>query len=477
MEEHKEGERAKYQPVPAVTSLGDDFFDVVSSASYPPYTLRFRNQRWAERVGLGELSEEAWMQHFAEFQPLPDNLPKPLALRYHGHQFRNYNPQLGDGRGFLFAQLRDSEDGRILDLGTKGTGKTPWSRGGDGCLTLKGGVREILATEMLEALGVNTSKTFSVVETTASLVRYDEPSPTRACFLVRLGHSHLRIGTFQRYAYEEREDCLKKLVEYTIENHLSFLQDEADQPLALFREVVARSASLCASWMAAGFVHGVLNTDNINILGESFDYGPYRFLPHYDPRFTAAYFDDYGLYAFGRQPSAVFWNLQQLALSLRLITEGEGLVKALEDYEPRFHEAMCRFFCQRLGVKPQGEEADDALLAAAYGFLASVKIPYDQFFFDWYGGEGSASRAKESPEAAVYQGEAFTRFRDQLQSYEATEPLRLSQPYFQSPRPCSLLIDEIEAIWKPIAEEDDWGLFYQKVDAIRERAAVFGVSL
>jgi uncharacterized protein YdiU (UPF0061 family) len=146
----------------------------------------------------------------------------------------------------------------------------------------------------------------------------------------------------------------------------------------------------------------------------------------------------------------------------------------LEDYEPRFHEAMHRFFCQRLGVKPLGEEADDALLSAAYGFLASVKIPYDQFFFDWYGGEVSASRAEESPEASAYQGEAFISFREQLQRYEAMEPSRLSQPYFQRSRPCSLLIDEIEAIWKPIEEEDDWGLFYQKVDAIRERAKVFG---
>ena len=128
-------------------------------------------------------------------------MPEPLALRYHGHQFRVYNPEIGDGRGFLYAQLRDGLD-RLLDLATKGSGTTPYSRRGDGRLTLKGGVREILATEMLEALGVNTSKSFSLIETGEELMRGDEPSPTRSAVLVRLSHSHIRIGTFQRMAAE-----------------------------------------------------------------------------------------------------------------------------------------------------------------------------------------------------------------------------------------------------------------------------------
>src|SRR5690606_19132224 len=129
-------------------------------------------------VGLEALDDAEWISHFGGFRPLPDNLERPLALRYHGHQFRVYNPEIGDGRGFLFAQIRDGA-GRLLDLGTKGSGVTPYSRQGDGRLTLKGAVREVLATEMLEALGVYTSKTFSVVETGEQLWRGDEPSPTR----------------------------------------------------------------------------------------------------------------------------------------------------------------------------------------------------------------------------------------------------------------------------------------------------------
>jgi uncharacterized protein YdiU (UPF0061 family) len=194
-----------YKPDPVFARLGRGdgapFYDAVAAAAFPQHILRYRNQRWAGKAGLGGLSDAAWISHFGRFEPLPDNLERPLAVRYHGHQFRSYNPDIGDGRGFLFAQLRDGQ-GRLLDLGTKGSGKTPYSRFGDGRLTLKGGVREVLATEMLEALGVYTSKSFSLIETGEDLVRNDEPSPTRSSVLVRLSHSHVRFGVFQRLAYE-----------------------------------------------------------------------------------------------------------------------------------------------------------------------------------------------------------------------------------------------------------------------------------
>ena len=176
---------APYRPDQAILRLGETFYDPVDPADFPQTILRFRNDRWAAAVGLGALDDEAWLRHFGRFEPLEGNLPRPLALRYHGHQFRVYNPDIGDGRGFLYAQMRDAH-GRLLDLGTKGSGQTPYSRFGDGRLTLKGGVREVLATEMLEALGVDTSKSFSLVETGEALERNDEPSPTRSSVLVRL---------------------------------------------------------------------------------------------------------------------------------------------------------------------------------------------------------------------------------------------------------------------------------------------------
>ena len=199
-----------YRPEPRFFDLGADYADAVQAADFPQTILRFRNDRAAAEVGLEGLSEAEWIAAFKRFEPLPGQ-PGPIAMRYHGHQFRHYNPDLGDGRGFLAAQMRaqatsdrvasDSAQGRLLDLGTKGTGQTPWSRGGDGRLTLKGGVREVLAATMLEAQGVPTSRAFSLIETGEALERGDEPSPTRSAVLVRLSHSHVRFGTFQRAAY------------------------------------------------------------------------------------------------------------------------------------------------------------------------------------------------------------------------------------------------------------------------------------
>ena len=204
-----------YRPDPRILELGPAFYDPVAAAEFPKHVERFFNARWAERVGLGELGPEERIAHFGRFEALPRNLEQPLALRYHGHQFRHYNPNLGDGRGFLFAQLRDDR-GRLLDLATKGSGQTPWSRRADGRLTLKGGVREVLATEMLEALGVNTSKSFALVETGEELWRGDEPSPTRSAVLTRLGHGHIRIGSFQRLAFLEEVEAIETLVRYCL---------------------------------------------------------------------------------------------------------------------------------------------------------------------------------------------------------------------------------------------------------------------
>ncbi|WP_044250095.1 protein adenylyltransferase SelO family protein [Chondromyces apiculatus] len=469
-----------YRPDPRIRALQEGFFDAVKAATFPEHLLRFRNQRWATRVGLGDLTDDAWVQHFTRFEPLPGNLEQPLALRYHGHQFGVYNPALGDGRGFLFAQLRDAgaspqdpERDRLLDLGTKGSGRTPWSRGGDGRLTLKGGVREVLATEMLEALGVYTSKTFSLVETGESLYRGDEPSPTRSSVLVRLSHSHIRFGSFQRHAHLGHVDRLGALLDFAVEHYLPGARERSGPlPLAFLHEVTLRAAALCASLMTAGFVHGVLNTDNMNITGECFDYGPYRFLPTLDPTFTAAYFDHEGLYAFGRQPRTFVWNLARLAEALTPLCPDTALAPALREFQPAFLEAMRQGFLRRLGVASNGADDDAALLDAADAFLQESQIGYDRFFFDWYGGLSSTARARQSPEARTYAGTHATQLQRALERHAPTHPERLEAPYFQGSAPCSLLIDEIESIWQGIAERDDWSAFHAKVDQIRAFGAL-----
>jgi uncharacterized protein YdiU (UPF0061 family) len=458
--------------------LGPDFYDVVRPAEFPQHILRYRNQRWAERVGLGSLTDEEWIDHLGRFAPLPGSFEQPLALRYHGHQFRTYNPHLGDGRGFLFAQLHDVQDGRLLDLGTKGSGQTPWSRHADGRLTLKGGVREILATEMLEALGVETSKSFSLIETGEELERGDEPSPTRSSVLVRLSHSHIRIGTFQRLLYLDETANLRKLLDYTIRTYMpeTWRDDEADRAPAFLEEVCRRVARMGAQWMAAGFVHGVLNTDNINVTGESFDYGPWRFLPVYEPGFTAAYFDETGLYAFGRQPDTLLWNLFRLAECLLPLAQQSSLEQALTIFEPALHREFPSAILRRLGLQSRGFEQDGALAKALWTFLHESKAPFEQTFFDWYGGLLSVHRAEQSPSANFYAQPSFQPVRAALGTFDPAPQLQLDHPYFAGPTPCTMLIDEVEALWAPIAAEDDWSSFQAKLAEIRSMAEAYGAE-
>jgi uncharacterized protein YdiU (UPF0061 family) len=267
-------------------------------------------------------------------------------------------------------------------------------------LTLKGGVREVLAAEMLEAQGVPTSRAFSLIETGEALQRNDEPSPTRSAVLVRLSHSHIRFGTFQRHAYMERADNIARLVEHCIEAYFPHLAGEADGAAAMLKEIVQRTARLASRWMAAGFVHGVLNTDNMVVTGESFDYGPWRFLPRNDPNFTAAYFDQTGLYSFGRQPEAAFWNLQQLASCLTLVSESEPLVEALNGFNAAYRDGLRDAMLARLGVISQGDEADVALVNAAFRALqvGGDRLRWEPFFFDWFcGDEGRALAGVRAP--------------------------------------------------------------------------------
>jgi uncharacterized protein YdiU (UPF0061 family) len=458
----------RFKPRTTHAELGEGYFDKVRAASFPEHILRYRNQRAAASVGLDGLTDAEWVSHFGKFEPLPGSFSEPLALRYHGHQFQTYNPDLGDGRGFLFAQLEDLDDGRLMDLGTKGSGRTPWSRGGDGRLTLKGGVREVLATAMLEALGVNTSKSLSLIETCEELQRGDEPSPTRSSVLVRLSHGHTRIGSFQRLSYLKEEERLRGLLDHSVRAYYPELWVEGDNGraakfLAAVSENVAETG---ARWIAAGFVHGVLNTDNINITGESFDYGPWRFLPTYDPAFTAAYFDEWGLYAFGKQPDTLAWNLTRLAEVLLPLGEHAEMEAALNRFWPAFQRSIWQAMLERLGLQSLGVEADSALVAEAFSALHVTQAPYEQFFFDWRGGD--EARAFASPSVEHYRSEAFEKLRGLIAAHPRAANANLDHPYFKRERPRTMLIDEMEALWAPIAEADNWRPLYEALGEIEE---------
>ncbi len=376
---------------PSIEGLGPDYWDVVEADAFPRTTLRFRNDDLLRQLGIdpaavGDADLEAAYGRFEARTPL-------LALRYHGYQFGTYNPFLGDGRGFLYGQLRDVR-GDLQDLGTKGSGTTPWSRGGDGRLTLKGGVREIIASEALHRLGVTTSRTLTLVETGEQLYRADEPSPTRSSVMVRLARTHLRFGSCERLLHLRQPQALDRLLRHVVAVYYPAIAvahpaagpaGPEPQLLAFYAELVERVARLAAEWMAAGFTHGVLNTDNMSLAGESFDYGPFAFLETWDPGFTAAYFDHSGLYAYGRQPLICHHNLRLLQEPLALLLPRAELEARLERFAPAYDAHYRSRLLRRLGFDgPAGMLLEGCELVdpvpLTLQLLAGWPVAYGRFF-------------------------------------------------------------------------------------------------
>ena len=470
---------ARFIPKNNHFSLSEKMFSRVSPADFPKCVIRYQNSAWARRLGFEKwLDDDAeWINRFGRFQAIEGSIEAPLALAYHGHQFGVYNPDIGDGRGFLYAQIEDPVDGRLLDFGTKGSGQTLYSRTADGRLTLKGAVREILATEMLDALGVNTSKTFSIIETGEALQRHDEPSPTRSAVMVRLNHGHIRIGSFQRLAYMQDVDMLEQLLRYAAKTYYPHELDAraptAELAAGFVTAVGRKMADLTASWMAAGFVHGVLNTDNYNISGESFDYGPWRFLPELTPSFTAAYFDHQGRYAYGRQPEASFWALCRLADSLIDLSDLEAMQTAVTGFQHRMQDAMITALCRRLGIDPDWIEAP-MMAEALFKAMRESACGFELVFFDWFGGE--AAHAQKGKRKALYESLTWQHASDLLANAPMAKGVDPDHAYFQDDDPQTMLIDEVEAIWAPIAERDDWSVLSAKINQIHRMASGYGLS-
>jgi len=470
---------------PSLEGLGPDYWDVVEAAGFPLTRLRFRNDDLLVQLGLdpaaiADQDLEAAYGRFEARTPL-------LALRYHGHQFGSYNPFLGDGRGFLYGQLRDRHGG-LQDLGTKGSGTTPWSRGGDGRLTLKGGVREVIASEALHRLGVTTSRTLSLVETGEDLWRGDEPSPTRSSVMVRMASTHLRFGSCERLLHRREPAALERLLRHVVATyypHIAAAHPEgpggSSEPalLAFYGELVVRVARLAAEWMAAGFTHGVLNTDNMSLAGESFDYGPFAFLEGWDPGFTAAYFDHSGLYAYGQQPLICHHNLRLLQEPLAMLLPRAELAARLERFAPAYDTHYSARLMRRLGfdalaLAAMGPGAPD-LVPLTLQLLAAWPVDYGQFF------AALADRIErgglpQDPEqlspfvaaAVAPPREAWQAWRDawwaassclssERQATIATTLRRWNLP--EPPvRSC------IERIWAFIDERDDWQPLHDWLD-------------
>jgi uncharacterized protein YdiU (UPF0061 family) len=344
-------------------------------------------------------------------------------------------------------------------------------------MTLQGGVREVVASAWLRACGVPGCAILALIETGETLHREDEPPPVRGGVLTRLQHSHVRIGTFQRHAYEGRKDRIAALMDHAIEAYYPALEDiPADsRPAAFLDRVVAANADLAAAWMAAGYVHGVLNSDNMTVTGESFDYGPWRALPVYAPAFTAAYFDEYGLYAYGRQAEATVWNLSRLGECLMQIAPDLApLQAAIDRFQPLYAEALASRICRRLGVKPAGKDADLVLLRALFLFLGERLPSFEGALFDLFGGPASEARIAASPRSRHYRGEAWEALRALVFAREPDRPERLATAYFQASDPVTVTIDVVRGVWGAIAEQDDWdalGALLRRIDAMEAATA------
>ncbi|MDY7015259.1 MAG: YdiU family protein [Cyanobacteriota bacterium] len=455
---------------PALENLGGDYYDIVAAAEFPQHHLRFRNDRLLPLLGLDR--DRVKDDHFIEAFGFFESVRPFLALRYHGYQFGQYNPELGDGRGFLYGQTR-GVDGYLYDFGTKGSGVTPYSRMADGRLTLKGGVREVLAAEALHQLGVTTSRCLSLIETGEELWRGDEPSPTRASVMVRFNRSHIRFGTFERLHYFQRADLIAKLLDHVIDVYYPQVDSRSPEKYILFyAELVERVAQLAAQWMVAGFCHAVLNTDNMSITGESFDYGPYAFIPTYNLGFTAAYFDYSGRYCYGNQPGICKLNLELLQVALRMVADKSELEARLSQFPEYYYAAYRQLMVQKLGFVELPEPEAEELVGHTVRLLKETQVGYHAFFAEL--AELFDPQWREDPEN-VLQGASFSLFEwEQWRKFyyqllndlsrEEMEKVR-DRLHFHNPK-TALLRPIIEEVWDAIAQEDNWQPFYDLLNRI-----------
>ena len=321
----------------------------------------------------------------------------PLAQAYAGHQFGNFVPRLGDGRALLLGELVD-RNGARLDLQLKGSGRTPFSRGGDGRATLSSVLREYLISEAMHALRVPTTRSLAAVATGEEIWRQGvQPGAV----LARVASSHIRVGTFQFFAARGEVERVRQLAEYTIARHFPEFSDSDDRYLQMFRAIRDRQAALVAHWMSIGFVHGVMNTDNTTVAGETLDYGPCAFMDGYDPQTVFSSIDRHGRYAYGNQPAIAKWNLARLVETLlplidpdedRAISVATAEVEAFAPvYESRWFESM-RTKLGLAGTEPE----DEVLVRKLFNALEGQDVDFTGFFrrlADSARGDRSAVRA------------------------------------------------------------------------------------
>ncbi|MFD9735337.1 YdiU family protein [Umezawaea sp. NPDC059074] len=360
------------------------------AADTPTPTLLLLNTALATSLGLPPLDTPEGLALLTGTH-LPE-AATPVAQAYAGHQFGNYSPRLGDGRALLLGELTD-HNGRLQDLHLKGSGRTPFSRGGDGYAALGPMLREYLLSEAMHALGIPTTRSLAVT-TTGRPVHRETTLP--GAILARTASSHLRVGSFQFARATNDPDLLRRLADHAIARHHPEATTAENPYLALFDSVVAAQATLISQWMLVGFIHGVMNTDNMTISGETIDYGPCAFLDAYDPTTVYSSIDHAGRYAYGNQPGIAQWNLARLAEALLPLfddNEDRAVAKALDvlsTFKPRYEEAWTSGMTAKLGLNTTPDTLVDDLLT----LLRDNHVDHTSFY------RHLATAARGNPEPA-----------------------------------------------------------------------------
>jgi serine/tyrosine/threonine adenylyltransferase len=328
---------------------------------------------------------------------------EPIAQAYAGHQFGGFSPQLGDGRALLLGEVIDRH-GQRRDIAFKGSGRTPFSRGGDGKAAVGPMLREVLVGEAMHALGIPTTRALAVAATGEPVMR---EAVLPGAVLTRVAASHIRVGTFQFLAARGDTERLRRLADYTIRRHDPALADAANPALALLDAAVGRQAALIAQWMGVGFIHGVMNTDNMTLSGETIDYGPCAFMEAYDPAAVFSSIDHHGRYAYANQPPIALWNLSRLAEALLPLVADDGeravaeVTRVLETFEPRYRTHWQTLLRHKLGLQNNstaGAETDAALVD---DWLALLHREHIDFTLAWRH-LADAALGQETPLRALF---------------------------------------------------------------------------
>ncbi len=326
-----------------------------------------------------EAHQAEFVHYFGGHRPLPGS--DPVAMLYAGHQFGHYVPQLGDGRALLLGEVTNGRGDR-WELQLKGSGITPFSRRGDGRAVLRSTVREYLCSEAMHGLGIPTTRALCMIGSEEEVYR---ERIEKGAMLVRMAPSHVRFGSFEVFYYRRQFEHIQTLADYVIEHHYPQLTEKPERYLELFREVTRRTAELISHWQQVGFAHGVMNTDNMSILGLTLDYGPFGFLDDYDPGFICNHSDYSGRYAFDRQPRIGRWNLSCLGQAMLPLFNGapeEAATQAnavLDEYEPHFNRHYARGMRHKLGLNSR-EESDVELAVELLSLMQGSAVDYTRFF-------------------------------------------------------------------------------------------------